>query len=74
MKATDEIVLINRLLKVADDPVIQRAGLDSVVGIGGNEDRWDGMTRLDEALVEIYAGHHGHVDIRDQAIRIREMG
>src|ERR1700733_5856115 len=72
-KTMHKITFVNRLLKVANDPVIQRTGPDRLIGIGGNEDRWDRMSQLDETLVEIYARHRRHIDIRDQAICFHEM-
>jgi hypothetical protein len=39
---------IKRLTKVTNDPIIHCAGVVNVVGVGGNEDRWNRVTRLDE--------------------------
>jgi hypothetical protein len=66
-KTPHEMLLINRLAKVANDPIVQGAGPDVVIGIGRHEDRRNCIARRDEVLVELESGHRGHMDVGDQA-------
>ena len=70
---TSEILLVNWLAQVADDPIRQGAGPVNVVGVGSNEDCRNRVPRFDEVSVEFDAGHHRHMDVSDQAGRIAEM-
>ncbi len=66
-KAPHEMLLINGLAKVANDPIVQGAGPDVVIGVGRHEDRRNRIARIDEVSVELESGHRGHVDVGDQA-------
>jgi hypothetical protein len=66
-KAPHEILLINRLAKVTNDPIVQSACADVVIGIGSHEDRRNCIARIDEVSVELEPGHRGHMDVGDQA-------
>jgi nitrogen-specific signal transduction histidine kinase len=59
--------LVNGLLKVADDSILERAGLVDVVDVGGDEDRWNRVSDIDEAPVEVRSGHSRHLDVGNQA-------
>ena len=60
-------------MEVADDSVFQSAVPHIVVGVGRNEDRWNRMTRINQATVEIVAVHPWHMDVGDQAGGLAEM-
>jgi hypothetical protein len=59
--------LVNGLLKVADDSILGRAGLVDVVDVGGDEDRRNRVSAIDEAPVEVHSGHSRHLDVGNQA-------
>jgi hypothetical protein len=61
------MVLIDWLAKITEYAVVQRASLDSVIGVGRNEDRRNRVPRIDEVSMELESGHRGHVDVGDQA-------
>ncbi len=42
-KTPHEILLINGLAKVTNDPIVQSAGPDVVIGVGRHEDRRNRM-------------------------------
>jgi hypothetical protein len=66
-KTPHEILLINRLAKVTNDPIVQSACPDVVIGIGRHEDRRNCIARIDEVSVELEPSHRGHMDVGDQA-------
>ena len=66
-KTPHEILLINGLAKVANDPILQTAGPDVVIGIGRHKDRRNRIARVDEVSIELESGHLGHMDVGDQA-------
>jgi hypothetical protein len=66
-KTPYEMLLINRLPKVTNHPVLESAGPDVVVGEGRHEDRRKRMPGFDEAPVELDTGHRRHMDISDHA-------
>ena len=66
-KTPHVMLLINGLAKVTNDPIVQGAGPDVVIGVGRHEDRRNCMPRVDEASVELQSGHRGHMDVGDQA-------
>jgi hypothetical protein len=72
-KAPQETLLINRLAKLTNDPLVQSAGPDVVIGIGRHEDRRNCIARIDEVSVELESGHRGHVDVGDQASGFGEV-
>ena len=65
-KTPHEMLLINGLSKVANDPIVQGAGTDVVVRIGRYEDSRNCIPRIDEVSVEFESGHCGHMDVSDQ--------
>src|SRR5580658_4869855 len=62
-----EIVLVNGLAKVTDDPFVQGADPGVVIMVGSHEDRWNREARTDEVSVELGTGHSRHLDVGDQA-------
>jgi hypothetical protein len=66
------MVFINRLTKVANDPIVQGASPVKVIGVGSNEDGRNGVPDFDEISVELDSGHRGHMDVGDQAGRFDE--
>jgi hypothetical protein len=50
------MLLINGLAKVANDSIVQGAGPDVVIGIGGYEDRRNCIPRTDEVSSPVIAG------------------
>ena len=61
------MLLIDWLAKVANDPFVQSAGPDVVIGVGCHEDRRNRISRTDEVSVGLEFGHRGHLDVGDQA-------
>jgi hypothetical protein len=74
MKAAEEMLLVNWLAKVTNDPVVQGAGPINVIGVGCNEDRWNRVARIDEVSIELESGHRRHMDVSDQAGGLDETG
>jgi hypothetical protein len=66
-KTAREMLLVNRLAKVTNDPIVQGARPDVVIGEGRHEDRRNRMPHINEASVELESGHRGHVKVSDQA-------
>ena len=53
-KTPHEMLLINRLAKVANDPIVQSAGPDVVIGVGRQEDPGgEPLGRLLGAAIEV---------------------
>ena len=71
-KTPHEMLLINGLAKVANDPIVQGAAAVNVVGVGSNENCRNRVPRLDEVLVQLDAGHRRHMDVSHQAGRFDE--
>jgi hypothetical protein len=71
-KTPYEMLLINRLAKITDHPIVQGAGPINVIGIGSHEDCGNRVPSLDEVAVEFGPGHRRHVDVGDQAGRFAE--
>ncbi len=75
-----EMLLINGLAKVTNDPILQSAGADVVIWIGRHKDRRNCIPRIDEVSVELESGNCGHMDVGDQtggfdkARRCEEIG
>jgi hypothetical protein len=67
--APQQILLIDRLAKVANDAILQGAGPDGFIGVSRYEDCRNRVSRLDEAPVELEARHPGHMYIGDQTGR-----
>ena len=70
-KAPLEMVVIHRLGKIAHYAVLQGEVAHRLIGICGDEDRRDRVSRLDEVLVELDARHSRHLDIGNQAVGFR---
>src|SRR5712664_2690203 len=71
-KTPYQIVLINRLTKVANNAVVQGARPINVIGIGSNEDGRNLGPGVDEVSAELDSAHRRHMDISDQAGRFDE--
>src|SRR5260221_62161 len=71
-KTPYQMLLINRLTKVTNDPIVQDAGAVNVVGIGSNENCRNRVPCLDEVSVQLDAGHRRHLDVSNQAGRFDE--
>ena len=61
VKATFQMLFINRLAEVADDPTAQSADPVSIIRVGGHEDCRNRTPCIDEVLVEFDSGHRRHV-------------
>ena len=72
MKTPYQMLFINRLAKVADDPIVQGAGPVNIIGVGSHEDCRNRVPCIDEVSVEFDSGHRRHVDVGDQAGRFGE--
>jgi hypothetical protein len=66
------MLLINRLTKVTNSPIVQGTGAFNVVGVGSDENCWNRVPCLDEVFVQLDAGHRRHMDVCDQAGRFDE--
>jgi hypothetical protein len=71
-KAAYQMLFIHRLTKITNDPVGQRAGAVSVVGISSDEDCGNGSPHLDEVPIKLDPGHRRHINVSDQAGRFTE--
>jgi hypothetical protein len=67
MEAPYETLFVNRLAEITRDAIAQGAGSLAVVGAASNEDRGNGVPRIDEVSVELNAGHVGHMNVSNQA-------
>ena len=61
-KTPHEMLLINGLAKVTNDPIVQSADPHVVIGVGHHEDRRNRVPRVREVFVEFKSGHRGHMD------------
>jgi hypothetical protein len=61
VKAPFQILFINRLAKVADDPIVQSADRVDIFGVSSHEDCRNRAPRVDEAAVEFDSGHRRRV-------------
>src|SRR5260221_8911403 len=73
MKTPYQMLLIDWLTKITDDPIAQGARPVKVIGVGSHEHCRNRMPRLDEVFVELGSGHRWHVDVSDQASGFGEM-
>src|SRR5215510_5376362 len=69
VKTSFQKLFINRLAKVTDNSVIQRLLPICIIGVGCHEDCRNLAIGIDKLSVELDAGHHGHVDVGNQAVR-----
>jgi len=67
--APQQMLLIDRLAKVANDAILQGAGPDVFIGVSRYEDCRNRVSRLDEAPVKLEARHRGHMYVGDQTGR-----
>src|SRR5262249_57720971 len=65
-EAAFEIVVIDRLAKVANDPIIESTPPDDLVRVCGNDDRGHRVSCIDEMSVELNSGHSRHLNVGDQ--------
>src|SRR5258708_3176073 len=72
-KAPHQTIIIHRLPKITDDPIVQGACPISVVRVGSNEDCRNRVPRIYQMYVEFDPGHGRHMDVSDQAGRFDEM-
>jgi hypothetical protein len=72
MKTPYQMLLINWLAKVTNDPIVQGESPVNVIGVGSNEDRRNGVPDFNEVSVQLDSGHRGHIDVSDQAGRVDE--
>jgi hypothetical protein len=61
------MVFVDWFSKITNNALLQRAGLDAVVGVGGHKNGWNRMASVQEMSVQFNASHHRHVDVRNQA-------
>src|SRR4051794_25073255 len=72
-KAAHQMLFIQWLGKVTNDPLAQSACPVSGVRVGSNEDCRDREARTDEVSVKLNPAHRGHLDISDKAVRFDQM-
>ena len=65
MKAPFQMLFIDRLAKVADDPIVQGADPVNIIGVGSHENCRNRAPRLAEVSVEFDSGHRRHVYVGD---------
>ena len=65
-------LLINRLTKITNDPVVKGAGAFPVVRVGSNENCRNCVPCFDQVFVQLDAGHRRHMNVSDQAGRFDE--
>ena len=61
------MVVIHRLAKVTNDPILQGTVPGDLIRVCGNENRRDRVARIDEMSVELNSSHSRHLDVADQA-------
>src|SRR5262245_405220 len=71
-KTPNQMLLINRLTKVTNDPIIQGPGAINVIGVGSNKNCRNFVSCRDKVSVQLDAGHRGHMHVGDQARRFNE--
>src|SRR6476619_3787841 len=62
---TSEIGLRKGLNEVSENSFAQGAYPDMIIRVGGDEDSWDHLARLDEILIELDPGHARHIHVGD---------
>jgi hypothetical protein len=65
VKAPFQMLFINRLAKVADDPIVQGADPGDIFGVSSHEDCRNCAPRVDEVAVEFGSGHRRRVYVGD---------
>ena len=71
-KTLNQMRLVNGFPKVTDDSIIQGAGPDAVVGVGGHKDRRNRVPRLNEVSMQLNPAHCRHLHVSDQTDRFNE--
>ena len=66
MKTPCQMLFIDWLTKITDDPVVEGARAVNVIGVVGHEDCRNRMSRIEEVFVELDSGDRRHLDISDQ--------
>jgi hypothetical protein len=66
-KTPHELLFIDRLPKVTNDPDVQGASSVTTIGVGSNKNRRNRVTSCDEVFIELEAGHCRHMHVCDQA-------
>ena len=61
------MLVINRLAEVTEDPTVQGASPDDIIGVCGNNDRRNRVARLDKMSVKLKSSHSRHLNVGDQA-------
>ncbi len=70
----DQYCPIERLAQKADRSGFQRARPDALFGEGRDENHRHGATLGNQKALQLYAGHAGHLNVRDHACRIIDVG
>jgi hypothetical protein len=65
VKTPFQMLFINRLAKVADDPIVQGADPVNIIGVGSHEDCRNRTPCIDEVSIEFDSGHRRHVYVGD---------
>jgi hypothetical protein len=68
-EAALEMVVVNRLAQIADDPVLHGTPAGDLIGVCGDEDRRNRMSRFDEMPMELNSGHSRDLNVGNQARR-----
>ena len=70
--APQQMLLVDRLAKVANDAILQGAGPDVFIRVSRYEDCRNRVPRLDEASVKLEARHPRHMYVGGQTGRFGE--
>ena len=73
MKTRQQMLLVNRFRKIANDSILQGAVPNLIIGMGCHEDRRNRMPRSDQMSVKLGTGYSRHLNVSDQAIGFAEM-
>ena len=65
-EAAFEMVVIDRLTEVTNDPILESTPPDDLVRVCGNDDREHRVSCIDEMSVELNSGHSRHLNVGDQ--------
>src|SRR5262245_66644947 len=65
-EAAFEMLIIDRLAEVTNDPILESTPPNDLVRVCGNDDRGNRVSRIDEMSVEFNSGHSRHLNVGDQ--------
>jgi DNA-binding NtrC family response regulator len=66
MDASNQVILVERLAQVTNDPIHQRALPHTVVGVSRDQSGRDGLSRSHELAMQLEPRYPRHLHVRDQ--------